>query len=143
MEEIYQGYIHLTAEQLKLLCFLAYTGKSTTKQVLDSYAKGENIAQANMSKLVSDIKPYLMSNYFFYDDDHQLMPQHLGPLLVYLLCEHPDWLRNFERKYSPAACLPRTAHPTVAPVHHGTLRATSADDERHGSQPHPRRPGPS
>ena len=100
MEEIYQGYIHLTAEQLKLLCFLAYTGKSTTKQVLDSYAKGENITQANMSKLVSDIKPYLMSNYFFYDDDHQLMPQHLGPLLVYLLCEHPDWLRNFERKYS-------------------------------------------
>ena len=100
MEEIYQGYIHLTAEQLKLLCFLAYTGKSTTKQVLDSYAKGENITQANMSKLVSDIKPYLMSNYFFYDDDHQLMPRHLGPLLVYLLCEHPDWLRNFERKYS-------------------------------------------
>ncbi|MCR4603557.1 MAG: DEAD/DEAH box helicase [Prevotella sp.] len=98
MDEIYKKYLHLSAEQLKLLCFLAYLGKSKSHKPMAKYGNDEKLTSRQLLSLLSTLKPYFYA-YYYYDTDYDLTEIHQAPLLVYLLCEHPDWLRTFEQRY--------------------------------------------
>ena len=99
MQEIYQPYMNLTAGQLRLLCFLAYTDHSSDEMACNLYAKGEDKTRSDVQKVLRSLKDYFKYSYYSYKDEYQLDTRHQAPLLVYLLCEHPDWLRVFEMKY--------------------------------------------
>ena len=99
MEEIYQQYLKLSAGQRKLLCLLAYTGRPITDTLLSLYAKGESLDRNMVRAKLLKLTPYFKSGFFSYYNDYELRFCHRGPLLVLLLCEQPDWLRQFEQKY--------------------------------------------
>ena len=100
MEELYQRYIHLPAEQLRLLCFLAYTGQATTPSILQACSRCLQLQRQELKSLLSALNPYFKNTLLVYDNNYSLLPSHQGPLLVYLLCERPNWLRDFDRDYA-------------------------------------------
>ena len=94
-EELYQPYLKLTAEQRKLLCFLAYANKETDGAAMGVYRKLENLTSEQMKGVIKSLMPFLeRSSYYFYDQ-YALGIFHRMPLLVYMLCECPIWLRLF------------------------------------------------
>lgn len=99
MEELYQDIRKLTAEQQKLLCFLAYSGLSTGHQAFTAYALSERLTTARIKDVISSLMSYFDTETAHYYDDYHLHPHHHGRLLVYLICERPDLIRTYSHSY--------------------------------------------
>lgn len=100
MKELYNRYLVLTTEQRKLLCFLAYTGSTTDTRAFTAYTRHEGMTRDKMLKTLLSLRDYLKNGYYYsYHYEYALEAVHQGPLLVYMLCENPVWLRSFEQKY--------------------------------------------
>lgn len=105
MNYLYEPYTTLTAEQQKLLCFVAYVGKRFDRQLSAAYAKLHGLTTDQLRKTTNSILAFFRYNYYYYDE-HEIHPHHVAPLLLYLLVEHQDWLAEFDKifrsKQAPA-----------------------------------------
>lgn len=99
MEQIYQSYLALTAGQLKLLCFLAYTGKKTDEQMLSAYRHGEDLKADQLKKLVNGLRGFYETAFYNYRSEYQLHAFHVAPLMLYMLEEMPQWIEHFDKFY--------------------------------------------
>lgn len=97
---LYQPYLHLTAGQRKLLCFLAYTGRKSDRQLLSAYRHGEDFTADHVRKVLSSLRPYFQYSYYSYRDEYELHPSHVAPLLLYMLEVMPQWLEHFRKFYA-------------------------------------------
>ena len=98
MKYLYEPYMTLTAGQRRLLCCMAYLGKRLDKQLSASYAKAEGLTMDQLRKTKNSLLPFFIYNYYYYDE-HELHPQHVAPLLLYLLREGQGWLAAFDRSF--------------------------------------------
>ncbi len=99
MNDIYSRYLTLTAGQRKLLCFLAYTGRASDAQSMSLFRKHEGLRSEELSKTLRGLMTFFKGQYYSYYDEYWLHPYHQAPLLIYLLAEHPIWLREFDERY--------------------------------------------
>ncbi len=99
MDALYQPYKDLTAGQLKLLCFLAYTGQKTDEQIQALYQHGEDLTTNQMKKLVSSLRSFYETSFYSYRNEYQLHAYHIAPLMLYLLDVMPQWLEHFDNFY--------------------------------------------
>ncbi len=100
MQEVYEPYLKLSAEQRKLLCFLAFLGSQRKTTAFEAYKKAERIRPIDIQSLAKKLSPFLQSSFFMQAQDMKLDICHCAPLLVYMLCENPIWLREFDKRYS-------------------------------------------
>ncbi len=98
MEYIYRSYKKLTAGQRKLLCFLAYTGRTTDNQIKSVYRKGEDIDSNLLERILKSLSEYLRLLHY-YIGDYELLQNHVSPLLLYMLKEMPQWIEQFDKFY--------------------------------------------
>ena len=99
MDTLYNQYRYLTATHLKLLCFLAYTGKNTNDMLLAVYQRGEDLKPDQMIRLVKGLRNFYQSSYFNYRNEYQLHAHHVAPLMLYLLEKMPQWREHFDKFY--------------------------------------------
>ena len=97
---LYHAYEHLTTEQRKLLCFLAYTRRKTDDQLKAIYGKKEDIRPEQLKALVNSLRPYFERSYYSYRGEYELHPYHIAPLTLYLIEEAPQWLEYFNKNYA-------------------------------------------
>ena len=88
--------MNLTAGQRKLLCFLAYTNKDTQSELMAIYKREEGLTPQQLKSLIRSVKPFLKDAGYYYLEQYSLGVYHRMPLLVYMLCENPLWLREFD-----------------------------------------------
>ena len=99
MESLYEPYLHLTAGQRKLLCFLAYTGNKTDEKVLALYRHGEDLKVEQTKKLVNSLRAFYDTSFYSYRSEYQLHAYHIAPLILYMLDVMPQWIQHFEKFY--------------------------------------------
>jgi len=99
MSSLYQPYQHLTAEQRKLLCFLAYTGQKSDSHLLSVWRKGEDIPSDKVKKTLNSLRAYFKTSYFSYNNEYQVHPFHVAPLFLYMMEKMPQWLEHFAKFY--------------------------------------------
>ena len=100
MEILYRPYLYLTAGQLKLLCFLAYTGRTSNRQLLATYKHGEELTADQLKALVNSLRAYFKTEYYNYRDEYQLHPYHVAPLMLYMMEQRQQWLEHFAKFYA-------------------------------------------
>ena len=96
---LYQPYLQLTAGQRKLLCFLAYTGRTTDEQTQALYRHGEDLTADQLKKLISGLRLFYDTSFYSYRGIYNLASRHVAPLLVYMLEQMPQWLEHFQKFY--------------------------------------------
>lgn len=99
MKELYQHYLTLGAGQRKLLCFLAYTGQPTDRTILTVWRKGEDMESADVKSTLNSLRKYFRFSFYSYDDEYQIHPFHVAPLLLYMIEENQQWLVHFDKFY--------------------------------------------
>ena len=97
MEPLYQPYLRLTAAQRKLLCFLAYIGKTTDEKLLSIYQQVEDLKADQLKKLMDGLRAYYESGSYYYRSEYQLSVSHVAPLILYLLEAMPEWKVLFDK----------------------------------------------
>ena len=99
MESLYEPYLNLTAEQRKMLCFLAYTGQKTDQHYTALYRRSEDLSANKMKELVNSLRPFYQSQYYSYSGEYELHFYHVAPLMLYMQEKMPQWLEYFDKKY--------------------------------------------
>ena len=84
MESLYEPYLNLTAEQRKMLCFLAYTGQKTDQHYTALYRRSEDLSANKMKELVNSLRPFYQSQYYSYSGEYELHFYHVAPLMLYM-----------------------------------------------------------
>ena len=97
MKQLFKEYESLTAGQRKLLCFLAFTGLSTSKSVLSVYAKKEDVSYKSVRTTVSTLWRFLTPTLYSFREEYELQERHRLPLLLFMICENRQWLDHFEK----------------------------------------------
>ena len=94
---IYRQYEKLTAEQQKLLCFLAFIGQDTDQRKIRAYIKGEDFKESKVNNTLRSLYPFF-KYYYVYNYQYTLQYQHQLLLLAYMLEKKQQWLEHFEAR---------------------------------------------
>ena len=106
---IYRQYEKLTAEQQKLLCFLAFIGQDTDQRKIRAYIKGEDFKESKVNNTLRSLYPFF-KYYYVYNYQYTLQYQHQLLLLAYMLEKKQQWLEHFEAFYGTLKSKNTTKH---------------------------------
>ncbi len=100
-EPIYQQYLKLPEDLLKLLCFMAYTGRRLDDDAKMRYQKTEGLSKTDFKRLKDSIKPYTQSDiYNSYYGYYILELDRYTPLLLYMVETNLPLLVHLGENYS-------------------------------------------
>ena len=100
-EPIYRSYLELPEDLLRILCFMAYTGRRLDEKTRLQYQKVDGLTVAGYKNMRSSLLLFANNDYYYYEyrDQFDVKHIHVSPLLLYLVEVNSSLLEHFDRNY--------------------------------------------